>query len=292
MVKQLEYANSQEAWEGLNEYFLNNSKEIMQRGGGRYGPQLISYDMFIRIRKAWVDPDFDFGNTFGYRKQKWSSLVNNYINLNFLDVLKSQVLEKEAKKATSYNISMPFDNSHGSGKNCLLSLTVSRRVTSDHPILSFNLRSSEITKRLLWDLLLVQRIAEYVFGEKQYVSIQLFCGNIYQNTESFIMYDAHKKIKKLLVKDDEGKLDIWQERALKTLKEFKEVDPSKVTYKVHLRSVRQLQKVNGVPLSGDRPLLAKNCKIHETDGVPYPENCIDPAERKKFKRKYLRAQKK
>ena len=97
-VKVLEYANSQEAWEGINEYFLNNSKEIVKRGGGRYGPQLISHDMFIKIRKSWVDPDFDFGNMFGYRRQKWSSLVNNYINLDFLDIFKSEVIEKIKKK--------------------------------------------------------------------------------------------------------------------------------------------------------------------------------------------------
>ena len=179
---------------------------------------------------------------------------------------------------------MAFDNSHGSGKNCLLSLTICKRVTSDSPILLFNLRSSEITKRLLWDLLLVQRIAEYIFGEKQYVSIGLFCGNMYQNTESFIMMDNHIKLKKML--DRKTDLDTWQERAVKTLKEFKEVDPKTVKFKVHLRSVRQLQRKDGHPLSGDRPLLAGDCKLHEDAGIPFPENCISPEDRRRFKRKY------
>lgn len=290
LVKTLEYATSQEAWEGINEYFLNCSKEIIKREGGRYGPQLISYDMFIKIRKAWVDPNFDFGNMFGYRKQKWTSLVNNYVNFNYLDILKSQVLEKENKRATSYNLSMAFDNSHGSGKNCLLSLTVCKRVTVDHPIMLFNLRSSEITKRLLWDLLLVQRIAEYIFGEKQYVSIQLFCGNMYQNTESFIMMDNHIPLKKMIGKVE--KLDKWQQRAIDTLKEFKEVDPKKIKFKVHLRSVKQLQRINGIPLSGDRPLLAGKCKLNEDEDIPFPENCITKEDRKRFKRKYLKQQKK
>lgn len=288
MVKALEFATSQEAWEGINEYFLNNSREIIKRGGGRYGPQLISNDIFIKIRKAWVDPTFDFGNMFGYRKQKWTSLVNNYINLNYLDILKSQVLEKEKKRTPSYNLSMAFDNSHGSGKNCLLSLTVCKRVTTDHPILLFNLRSSEITKRLLWDLLLVQRIAEYIFGEEQYVGITLFTGNMYQNTESFIMMDNHIPIKKMIGKVD--KMDKWQERAINTLKEFKEVDPKKVKFKVHLRSVKQLQRVNGVPLSGDRPLLAGDCHLNNHERIPYPENCISIEDRKKFKRKYRKEQ--
>lgn len=288
-IKVLEFANSQEAWEGINEYFLNNSKEIVKRGGGRYGPQLISYDMFIKIRKSWVDPEFDFGNMFGYRKQKWSSLVNNYINLDFLDILKAEVLEKIKKKTPNYNLSMPFDNSHGSGKNCLLSLTVSQRTSMDHPLITFVLRSSEVTKRLLWDLLLVQRIAEYVFGEKQYVAMNIFCPNIYQNTEAFIMYDNHKRIKKLI---DTEKLDPWQERAIKTLKDFKTVDPKTIKFKVHLRAVNQVQRPNGIPLSGDRPLLAKNCHIFEKDDTPYPEDCISLKDRKSFKTKHKRKLKK
>jgi hypothetical protein len=283
LVKTLEYATSQEAWEGINEYFLNNSKEIIKRGGGRYGPQLISYDMFIKVRKAYVDPDFDFGNLFGYRKQKWSSLINNYINFNFLDLLKSEIQTKEKKRTPSYNVSMQFDNSHGSGKNCLLSLTVSKRVTSDHPILSFNLRSSEITKRLLWDLLLVQRIAEYIFGENEYVSINLFCGNMYQNTESFIMMDNYIKLEDMIKVKKGKELDPWQNRTINTLKEFQEVDHKTVKYKVHLRSVNQLQG-----LKGDRPLYAKDCYLGDKIPIPYPENCLTVDQRRKFKNKYMK----
>jgi hypothetical protein len=294
LMKVLEYSDSQTAWEHLNEYFLNNQEEILERGGARYGPQLVSYDVMIHIRKAWVDPKFDFGNTFGYRKQKWTSLVNNYINMNYLDILKAEVLEKVTKKNQSYNLSMRFDNSHGSGKNCLLSLTVSKRIGLEHPIFIFNLRSSEITKRLLWDLLLVQRIAEYIYGNKEHISIKLFCGNMYQNTESFIMYNNHKKIKDVLIPmgtktNGKPKYSLWQERATQILEEFKNVDPKTVKFKVHLRSVNQIQRCkNGHPLSGNRPLLAKECIIGESFKVPYPEDCITSAERKKFKRGHLR----
>lgn len=297
LVKVLEYSDSQTAWEELNEYFLNGQDEIIERGGARYGPQLVSYDVLIEIRKAWVDPNFDFGNTFGYRRQKWTSLVNNYINMNYLDILKAEVMEKVQKKNQSYNLSMQFDNSHGSGKNCLLSLTVAKRIGLEHPIFIFNLRSSEITKRLLWDLLLVQRIAEYIYGNKEFITIKLFCGNMYQNTESFIMYDNHKKIKDILIPigkkaDGKPKYNIWQERAIQILKEFKVVDPKTIKFKVHLRSVNQIQKCkDGHPLSGNRPLLAKDCTIGDSFKIPYPEDCITPDERKKFKRAHLRKQK-
>lgn len=294
IVKTFEYANSQEAWLNINEYFLNNSKEIINRGGGRYGPQLISHDMFLKIRKAWVDPEFDFGNLFGYRRQKWTTLVNNYVNLNYLDILKSEVHEKIKKKVSSYNLSMQFDNSHESGKNCLLSLTISKRVSFDHVIMTFNLRSSEVTKRLLWDLLLIQRIAEYIFGDKEYVSIHLFCGNMYQNTESFIMMDNYSRIKKMLKPigykaggDNDPVYDTWQKRTIDTLKEFKHPDAQKKRYKVHLRAVNQLQG-----LKGDRPLLAKQCHIIDKDDTPYPEDCITLEARKKFKKSYQNKNKK
>lgn len=284
LIKEFEYATSQEAWEHINEYFLNEQDEILERGGSRYGPQLISTGIFFYIRKAWVDPKFDFGNTFGYRKQKWSGLINNYVNMNYLDILKSQILVKIKKKSPQYNLSMPFDNSHGSGKNCLLSLTVSRRVSMSHPIITFNLRSSEITKRLLFDLLLVQRIGEYIFGEDEHISIQLFCDNMYQNTESFTMYDSYKPLLPLIKKNKKGKMNIWQERLVEVLEKFKTCKPESIKFKVHRRSVNQLQRdKNGHPLSGDKPMLAGGCQIYSKE-FDYPEDCITAAQRRSFKK--------
>lgn len=278
MVRYLEFGTSQEAWEGLNEYFLNNEEEILKMGC-RNGSQLIAFDNFIRIRKAWVLPEMDFGNTFGYRLQKWSGLINNYINLNYLDILKSQILAKEGGKYANYNISMQFDNSHGHGKNCLLSLTFSRTQETDIPIATFHLRSSEITKRLLLDLLLVQRIAEYIYGEEQHIMIKMLCTNVYQSAESFCMYDIHKPLKSVL-KVKGKKMTNWQERVLRITDEFKTVDPAKVTYKVFLRSVNQLQG-----LKGDKPMLAKDLLLFKKD-IDYPEDCITLAQRKKYKREH------
>jgi hypothetical protein len=281
-VNQFEYSTSQEAWEGINEYFLNNEDSIVKKGGVRYGPQLIMNRVFMVIRKSWVDPNFDFGNIFGYRKQKWSSLLNNYVNMNYLDLLKSQIHVKIKKKTPHYNLSMPFTDSHGSGKNCLLSLTISMRANLDHPIITFNLRSSEVTKRLLFDFLLIQRISEYIFGEEQYVSIQLFCDNMYQNTESFTMYDSFKPILGLI--QVKGKLTVWQERTIEVLNKFKTCIPETITFKVHRRSVNQLQRgEDGYPLPGNKPLLAKDCKIYSRD-FDYPEDCITTSQRRAFRK--------
>lgn len=282
MVKVHEFATSQEAWEGLNEYFFNCEEDIL-KNGGRYGSQLVAYNTFINIRKAWVDPNFDFGNMFGYRMQKWTGLINNYVNLNFLDILKSQILAKEETKYPQYNISMQFDNSHGHGKNCLLSLTFSRRLDMDIPVATFNLRSSEITKRLLLDLLLVQRIAEYIYGEEKHIMINLFCGNIYQNAEAFTMYDQHRKLKKIRTK--ESATSPWANRVMEILEKFKTVHPDEIKYKVFKRAVNQLQNVHG-----DKPMKTKDLPLIKKD-IEYPEDCITVSQRRKYKREFNKKKK-
>lgn len=275
-MKAFEFATSQEAWEKLNELFFQAEDEIVKSGGGRYGNQLVLYSGYVHIRKAWVDPKFDFGNMFGYRPHKWSGLISNYVNMDYLDILKSQILVKETKSYPIYNLSMPFDNSHGHGKNCLLSLTFSRRQNCDVPIAIFNLRSSEITKRLLIDFLLVQRIAEYIYGEEQTIMIEMFCGNIYQNIEAFTMYHQHRNLRKLNQnKKGESK---WTDKVLETLDKFEKVNPDEINYKVFKRSVNQLQNVHG-----DRPMLAGDLYLINKD-IEYPEDCITQSQRKKYKR--------
>ena len=241
-VKEFEFATSQDAWEGLNEWFFQNEKKIVDKIGGRYGNQLAVYDVFCKIKKTWVNPEIDFGYLFGYRIQKWTGLVNNYVNMNYLDILKSQVQTKETKTYPIYNISMPFDNSHGHGKNCLLSLTCSRRAGVDEPIITFVLRSSEITKRLIIDFLLIHRIAEYIYGENQSCIIHFYGINVYQNVESFVMYDLHKSLDEIN-KNKRGESK-YTDQVLDKLHEFKNVDAKTIKYKVFLRSVNQLQKLS------------------------------------------------
>jgi len=283
-MKELEFSNTQEAWEGINEYLALKSDEVMETGGSLYGPEIIAYNHYIKINKVWVDPEFDFGSTFGYTTAKWTKLINNYLHLDYLDLIKSQILAREKKRATNYNISYLFDNSHGSGKGCLLTLTFSRRVDRDVPVLYMTLRSSEVTKRLLFDFLLVQRIAEYVYGIDQSVSLEMFCPNIYLVAESFVMYDNHKSIDRLFRKKKNPTK--FEKKILETLHYFKTVDPKTIRYKVHLRSVNQLQENDkGEKISGRKPLLVKDLKLYK-ESIPYPEDCISPSKRRAFKREY------
>lgn len=252
------FSNSQKAWEELNAFFLNKEEFITRQGGGRYGGQLVSYDHFIIIDRAWVKPSFDFGNMFGYRAQKWTGLLNNYVDPEELETLKEAVLERENKKSKHYNISMPFHNKHGHGKGCLLSITLTRRQNIKTPIATVTMRSSEITKRLLLDLLLVQRICEFIYSTNK-VQINLYATNIYQNAEAFTMFDSHINIVDIM--QIYGDYSNWQRKILSVLNKFKTCDIEEIKMKVHKRCVRQLQRPNGYPLSGDRPMLAKDLKL-------------------------------
>lgn len=249
------HATSQEAWEWINETLASREGLIIRRGGLRSGPQMISYDHFMEINQAWVDPDFDFGYMFGYKIQKWTKLLSNYIDFNMLDIAKSRVLEREAKGAQSYTIEFLFSNFHASGHGCLISLVFQRRQTQDNPIIIINIRSSEVTKRLLMDFLLVQRISEYIYGVDKSVSLKLFCGNMYLSAEAFTMYHNHKDLNKLLKGNDTG----MAERIIKILNRFSGPEGLKITFKVHRRAVRQLHKdENGYPISGAPALKAKS----------------------------------
>tara|TARA_B000000460_G_scaffold249598_1_gene231752 strand:- start:13531 stop:14301 length:771 start_codon:yes stop_codon:yes gene_type:complete len=254
----LNFKTSQEAWEGLNAFFLNKSEFIFNKGLGAFvSGQVVMYDVDVKIEEPKVSPDFDFGNTFGYRKQKWSGLVNNYLDQESLGNFIGRVLEAEnIKKQKNYNISMAFSNNHDHGKNCLLSLTAIRRNMYELPILNFTLRSSEITKRLLMDLLLIQRIGEEIYPN---FTINMKVINMYQDPEAFCMFDSFKPIKSIL--EIECKKTHYQKKITRILRKFKTVDIKEIKYKVHKRCVRQLQRPNGIPLSGDRPMYAKELKL-------------------------------
>ena len=259
MVTELEYGSSQEAWEGINERFLLEEEDMVKRGASRYGALMVGYDHIIRIRKLWVDPEFDYGKMFNYRRQKWVSLVNNYVDLNYLDLVKAEVLGKVKKKTSAYNISFIFDNSHGSGKGCLLNLTFSKRPQDDHPIVIATLRSSEIVKRLNFDFLLIQRMAEYVYGLTTHVGAVIFLPNLYSSAETSAMYNSHKKLKKLYKEGiKNGNLLPFQKRVWEAFQKYSTIEQATIKYKVLLRVAKALQNKNIPPLlAQDMQLITK-----------------------------------
>lgn len=282
VIHQLTYSNSMEAWECINEMFITHDPKMFESGASYTSGMSAVFNTFIKIRKAWVDPEFDFGKMFNYREQKWTTLVNNYLNLNKLDLLKSKVRYFQSKYNQNYNISYSFDNTHDNGKGCLLAATFSRRLNEDIPVITIVLRASEITKRLIFDLLLVQRMGEYVYGEDQTFMINIFATQMYCNTETVVMYNTHKSLKKVY-KNYPGSNEEWKKNVMETYQKFMDDPKSFSSYKVFLRTAKVLRP--DVFKDVYKPLKAKDLKLTNDDGIEYPEDCITLSQRKKYKSK-------
>jgi hypothetical protein len=193
--------------------------------------------------------------------------------MNYLDLVKAEITEREKKNATSYNFIVRFDNKHGGGKDCLIGLQFQRRVDCDHPIVIFTSRASECTKRLVFDLLLVQRMAEYVYGTDIHIAAKLYIPFMYINVESFLMYVAYKGgPEKVLTPDKHGKYCNYQQRVIDRWKEFTTRDVETIKYRVHKRVAQQIQMgEDGKPLKGAKTLLAKEMKL-KTEILMTPRN--------------------
>lgn len=281
-IHSLEFATSQEAWEKLNEGFLRMDPLLFEKGAIANSGLAVVYNVFIKIRKAWMDPNFDYGYTFNYTETKWTSLLNNYIDFNRLDLIRSKLRYLKSKYNQNYNISYLFNNRHDNGKQCLLVATFSKRFQEDIPVVTMILRASEITKRLAFDFLLVQRMAEYVYGPEQSVQINVFATQMYGNVETLLMYDPHKPIKKVL--KGLNPEDPWIKRIWEVYNKFKNgTEKDFSSFKVFFRCFKVIRK----DLYESRKLLAKDLLL-EYEDIEYPEDCISYSQRKKYKRKLKR----
>lgn len=287
VVHQQEYATSQEAWEGINEMFLRTDPAFFKDNAVISTGILAVYNTFIKIRKAWVDPKFDYGKMFNYKEQKWSSLLNNYLDLNKLDLLRSNISVLERKKSNNYNVSYLFNNTHDNGKGCLLAATFSKRLDQDIPQITLVIRSSEITKRLIFDLLLIQRMGEYVYGKRATFGLNLYITQMYCNAETLLMYNSYKPVKEFINSSSSKR---WKDSALATFNKFFDAPETFGKYKVFLRSAKCINPkgFNHVPES----MLAKDLKILGADAsIEYPENCITLTQRKRYLRNLKKKEK-
>lgn len=284
-IHSLEFATSQEAWEKLNEAFLSYDKSLFKSGAIANSGVAVVYNVFIKIRKAWVDPDFDYGRMFNYTETKWTSLLNNYIDFNKLDLLRSKLRVISNKYTQNYNVTYTFNNRHDNGKQCLIAATFSKRFQEDIPVITMVMRASEITKRLIFDFLLIQRMSEYVYGNNQSVQINVFATQMYGNCETLLMYDTYKPFKKIIKKVEKN---AWIDNLSETLKKFKENPPEKFqSFKVFFRSYKVLRP----DLYEYKSLLARDLLL-EYEDIEYPEDCISYSQRKAYKRKLKNKEKK
>jgi len=282
----LNFKDLQSGWRGINEFLYLKCQAIDAVGGGMYSTEYVSYNNYVIMQTAQVDPEFNFGKVLGYAKAKWTSLASNYVNKDYLDLIKNTIQHRHGKEAKSYNYTFHFSNRHGMGKDCLISLNFTKRVTQKKPVVVFSIRTSEVTKRLLFDFLLVQRIIEYVY-EHTDVEVHLFAPSFYITAESFVMYNNVKDVRKLLKNYlEKNSLEIhqFQEKVLQRMDEYmNHPDPNSIMYRVHRRSVLQIRKdKQGNPESGVKDMFAKNLLLYEPKEL-YPKTVITKKAIKKFK---------
>lgn len=261
MVKIFNYETLQEAWEGTNMYMATNEEDVRANGGGVYGTELVAYNSLIIAKTSWVDPNFDFGKVLGYHSKKWTTLVKNYIDFNYLDLLKSEINRRRAKRAKSYNFAFHFANKYGGGKDCLISLNIYKKVSEEFPTVFFNVRVSEVTSRLIFDFLLVQRICEYIYGKDYPVEVQFFAPSMYVTAERFTMFASHYGWKKIRKQLGEGR---FSDRIKQVYDHFQTVDVETIKYKAHRRCADVAQKDGeGNSVRETFSLKAKNLPLHK-----------------------------
>lgn len=229
----LKFSDSLKAWEKLNEIFIRQDENLNFLYKGK---ALYLYDLVVEVENPVFPGDFDFGRHFNYTISKWANLIKNYIDKKELEEVRKEVQQKEKKKKP-YSVSFSFSNNHKHGKSCLLSMVCSKRVDGESVITLF-LRSSEVTKRLACDLLLFNRIGDFIYGGNKY-KVVVYFNQIFNDDTVLLMYHVHKDVFKVLKKSTNNeRVNILSYR-LKQLLSIENI--SSVKYKVHRRALKVLK---------------------------------------------------
>lgn len=251
------FTDFMEAWEVIN--FMVISPSFRQRK--KYQVVELSkakyfYNVTFEVLNPKVDPEFNFGRHFNYTMAKWTGLVKNYIDLSELSLFKKEILENKRKV---FNLSYQFTNKHKHGKQCLISFTVTKKPSKDSkPQISVYMRASEVTKRLICDFLLIQRIGEYLFDSDQF-TVVFNIVQMFNDETVLLMFHSYRDIRpflkdKIKKKGSEAKSE---KAILDNLNEFEKKDLSDVKYKVHKRALKVLRP----DLVKYPKTLAKECKL-------------------------------
>ena len=285
-MKSYNFDNPVQAWSELNLKFIRKDPELFgENQGADITGSLFSYGITMLIENATFDPDFDFGKIMGYTQSKWSSLLNNYLDLDVLDQLKNTVRELEKNKAVNrnYHLAFSFADAHNNGKGCLVSGVFSRMIYIEKPRLTIVMRASEIVTRLPWDLLLACRLGEYVFGHTDF-SIEVFMRSAWCDDISLMLYNGYQEIEPIIneIEDEERR-----KRLKKCLRKTRKAaaEGNNPNYQAYTR----VYKVFNPEAFGKeaKSLFAKDCIIGNWDGIPLPPECPSIIKRNNIKKAFL-----
>lgn len=286
-VNYLEFDDLFSAWVGINWHLVKNELKVAVPGlGGYSGPSLYAYNVYVRVKSCKTyKEDWDISKSLGYTKKKWTTLVRNYVDMNYVDMLKNEINSRRNKNSRNYNYSLHFRNKYGSGKDCLVCLNLTYRLGIDYPIVIFTVRTSEITKRLIFDFVLVQRIVEYIYGPDTHVEMHFTAPTVFLNVESFTLMNNVRSIRKLLDKiPTENRGSLW-EQIDKTFTHFMTADPETITWKSNRRSAIHIQRDEKGKLKHQRGGLPLKDLLLEEGVEILPETIITKYQKQQYKKK-------
>lgn len=246
----LQYPTSEKAWIGVNmELIKAQDPRILV-----YSNQAIIFDAFIQIDKSYIPEDWNFTKTVNYTPAKWTSLKNNYLDMNHMEEVMALVRHRELKRDRNYNISMWFANNHDGGKGCLLNVTFSRRYGDDQPTLSASMRASEFYKRGMFDLLILHRLGEEAWGDETPFGLNLFATQLWGGSDWLSLLSTVVPPEELF-KDPKTP---FHREVIAWYEKFKAVgDINGLKYHAHQRACKVLQgKVR------DRAMYASDCLLY------------------------------
>lgn len=242
------FKSSLEAWERINEMFLTKEDLPFYKKGNC----LYVNDIVVKIEDPVIPDNINFGRYFNYTNKKWLDLIGNYVDLEELNKIKVEIDLSKRNSTRLYNLAMQFNNKHGHGKNCLLSIVFSKRDNSNKSTVVVFLRASEVTKRLILDLLLFQRMGEYVYGKGNF-NLVIHFNQMFNDVTVLLMYHVHSNILSIL----EGYDNDWSQSIKTRLKYMLSCKESDIKYKVYKRAYKVLR-----PDLYEYPTtLVKNCKL-------------------------------
>lgn len=238
MITEFNFKTSVEAWKKINRALIDADAKLPL--AEIKSNQVVLYDTLIRIQDPTVPDDWNFTTTVNYAKQKWTGLINNYVNKQHLQEVLARVHHRELKGVENYNETFQFSNQHSGGKGCLLAATFSRRYGDKLPSIHAVFRASELYKRGMFDFLLLYRLGQAAWGEDARFTLDVWCHQLWGGVDWLAMLSSVIPPRSLFKYAKPGN---FAEKVKKKYDYFANLeDVENLSYHAHKRPCKVIQK--------------------------------------------------
>jgi len=216
------YKNFYDFWLDVNDRFITPSRFP---GDKVKGVSAVSFDNIITFESPYIDADI--GKLIFYRSNKWSGLIRTYLDWDQLEFIRRTYRSKIEANISYFGLGMSFKSRKSVNGQCLIGMSFTfvplRKAQRKEPgsklgelhVVIFN-RVSEVTRRMLVDLIFYRRIIGYVVGEDEidrwdwkitFVSDILFQSAVFI-VAGWDVFNLHGKVIRRLSPDHPGYLGI------------------------------------------------------------------------------------